>query len=591
MEQVAQITTTTPGHTMLQSLTIVTPDLQLLNLAIIEVVDLHQIISLPEAVQVHQCQEALLLQLDQAEEAADLPEVKAIVQRLNQEEEDKPVFIDYHKNETLMKQVLLVLVILMSFSIQSKAQTEEDALRYSYLDFGGTARYNSVAGAFGALGADLSVLSVNPAGMARFKTSEWSITPQLGLQNSSTQFMGTNATNGHESFVIGNLGIVGVIKAGRESASLWKSIQFGLSYNRLANFNERTSISGISDTSMSYVFAAQARGIHPDDIYESLSFTSGLAYDTYVIDPGDSSGNYYTTQMYQGEFNHRHTITRKGHMGETAIAMSGNFNNKIYIGGTIGFPTIRFRQEKNHTETALNDSLEIEHFSYNEYLTTRGNGVNAKLGIIVLPTTWLRIGAAYHTATKFYYMKDNWSSSMTSKFKDGETYSSNSPDGSFLFKLRTPGRLIGSLSVIIARKAMISADYEYIDYAGSALSSHPFSGSSYNFSNENNTGDINFRATHNIRIGSEIKIAGPVYTRLGFAYYQNPYNLTAVENNDAKLTYSGGLGYRVKSFYIDFAVTSSTLTEDYYMYDPILVGNTPIKKSNTNLIFTFGRKF
>ena len=180
---------------------------------------------------------------------------------------------------------------------------------------------------------------------------------------------------------------------------------------------------------------------------------------------------------------------------------------------------------------------------------------------------------------------------MSSKFKDGETYSSNSPDGSFLYKLRTPGRLIGSLSVIIARKAMISADYEYIDYAGSALSSHPFSGSSYNFSNENNTGDINFRATHNLRIGSEIKIAGPVYTRVGFSYYQNPYNPTAIENNDAKLTYSGGLGYRVKSFYIDFAVTSSTWTEDYYMYDPILVENTPIKKSNTNLIFTFGRKF
>ena len=295
-----------------------------------------------------------------------------------------------------MKQNQLVLVILMLFSIQSKAQTEEDALRYSYLNFGGSARYNAVAGAFGALGADLSVLSVNPAGMARFKSSEWSITPQIGLQNSSTQFMETNSTNGHESFAIGNIGIVGVIKAGKESATLWKSIQFGLSYNRLANFNERTSISGISDTSMSYVFAAQAGGINPDDIYESLPFTSGIAYDTYVIDPGDSSGSYYTTQMYQGEFNHQHTITRKGRIGETAIAMSGNFNNKIYIGGTIGLPTIRFSQEKNHTETALSDSIEIEYFTYNEYLTTRGNGVNAKLGIIVLPAKWLRIGAAYH---------------------------------------------------------------------------------------------------------------------------------------------------------------------------------------------------
>lgn len=138
---------------------------------------------------------------------------------------------------------------------------------------------------------------------------------------------------------------------------------------------------------------------------------------------------------------------------------------------------------------------------------------------------------------------------------------------------------------------MISADYEIVDYSKSALSSHPFSGSSYSFSNENNTGDINFRATHNIRIGSEINIAGPLYTRLGFAYYQNPYNPTALENNNPKLTYTGGFGYRVKDFYIDFAVKSSTWTKDYYMYDPILVENTPIRKSNTNLSFTFGRKF
>jgi assimilatory nitrate reductase catalytic subunit len=42
---------------------------------------------------------------------------------------------------------------------------------------------------------------------------------------------------------------------------------------------------------------------------------------------------------------------------------------------------------------------------------------------------------------------------------------------------------------------------------------------------------------------------------------------------------------------VAFYVSGQLLTEDYYMYDPILVENTPIKKSNTNLIFTFGRKF
>ena len=110
MGQVVQIITTTLDHTMLQSLTIVTPGLQLLNLAIIEVVDLHQLISLQEVVIVIAEVEAVLdqeahhLQVDQAEAVAVLLEVKEVVHRLNQEEEDKPVFIDYYKkinsNET-----------------------------------------------------------------------------------------------------------------------------------------------------------------------------------------------------------------------------------------------------------------------------------------------------------------------------------------------------------------------------------------------------------------------------------------------------------------------------------------------------------
>ena len=103
MGQVVQIITTTLDHTMLQSLTIVTPGLQLLNLAIIEVVDLHQLISLQEVEAVLD-QEAHHLQVDLAEAAAALPEVKEVVHRLNQEGEDKPIFIDYYKkinsNET-----------------------------------------------------------------------------------------------------------------------------------------------------------------------------------------------------------------------------------------------------------------------------------------------------------------------------------------------------------------------------------------------------------------------------------------------------------------------------------------------------------
>ena len=46
-----------------------------------------------------------------------------------------------------------------------QAQTDADLLRYSMLNPVGTARYNAMGGAFGALGANFTALSTNPAGI------------------------------------------------------------------------------------------------------------------------------------------------------------------------------------------------------------------------------------------------------------------------------------------------------------------------------------------------------------------------------------------------------------------------------------------
>ena len=77
----------------------------------------------------------------------------------------------------------IILLIFVSFSINIHAQTISDALRYSNLEVGGTARTVGVGGGIGALGADYSVLSTNPAGIAAFRTNEFVITP--GVYNSA----------------------------------------------------------------------------------------------------------------------------------------------------------------------------------------------------------------------------------------------------------------------------------------------------------------------------------------------------------------------------------------------------------------------
>ena len=68
-----------------------------------------------------------------------------------------------------MKKLILILVGVVSMA-NSYSQNLTDALRYSTGETQGTARFKSMSGAFGALGGDLSAVSINPAGSAFFNS-------------------------------------------------------------------------------------------------------------------------------------------------------------------------------------------------------------------------------------------------------------------------------------------------------------------------------------------------------------------------------------------------------------------------------------
>jgi len=79
-----------------------------------------------------------------------------------------------------MKKIILALLGIISLTA-SYGQNISDALRYSTENTQGTARFKAMSGAFGALGGDMSAVSVNPAGSALFNLSHGS----LSLSNRS----------------------------------------------------------------------------------------------------------------------------------------------------------------------------------------------------------------------------------------------------------------------------------------------------------------------------------------------------------------------------------------------------------------------
>ncbi len=493
-----------------------------------------------------------------------------------------------------MKFNYTLLGVLCLVSASFWGQNEEDALRFSNTDLQGTARYASMGGAFGSLGADISVLSVNPAGMGRYKSDVLSGTLNLGVGNTAATLNGEETITNSENFDLNNLGIIGVSNTRVDNPSPWRKVQFGFAYNRLAEFNDKYTINGNNDASFSYVLADRGYGRTPDEIYGNDRHYSSLAYENYLIDHVvDSSQQWYVTQMhndYGGGITHEHTVETSGRIGESAFSIAGNYSDKLYLGATVGVDKIRFDRTKTHFEAANSDSLEIDNYTFIENLSTRGNGVNLKVGAIVLPQPWLRLGLALHTPTNYYYMRDTWNSEIRTNFKNGDNYGEKSNSSSYVYKMRTPGRVIGSLAFVAKKFGLLSVDCEYVNYGNALLRNHQNSGDSYDFNYENSISGQIYQPTLNIRVGGEYKITNYLMARAGYALNGQPFKGEYKDQATPKTKYSLGLGFRSEQFYIDLAVVHSQQKENYFLYDPILIENTVQTKKWTNGLVTLGFK-
>jgi len=501
-----------------------------------------------------------------------------------------------------MKKIGLILLISL-ITLTVKAQNEVDALRYSQITFGGTARYMGLGGAFGALGADVSSFSTNPAGIALFTKSEISFTPAINASNISSKYNETTLTDNKYNFNVSNIGGVFSYNSYDGEGSGCFGLNFGFGLNRLANFNNNYMMEGLNgNNSILSYFVVKANGYAPGDLN---SFDTKLAYDAYLLEKTDSNSVQYLSAVPNGGVLQSKSIATKGAMNELYLTFGGNYKDKLYIGGTFGFPTIRYTESSSYKEenvtdtlyTASHPSLYLKDFNINNYLSTTGSGFNFKFGIIYRPIDFIRVGVAVHTPS-LLTLSDKYNTSITSNFygskdsvapyrPDGrtESYTYDSPDGSFNYQITTPFRAIGSLAFIIGKIGLVSADYEFVDYSDAQIESQ-----SESFSDANNTINQIYTSASNIRIGTEWRY--DIFAlRAGYALYGSPYKS---EINDGKRTsYSAGFGIRDEDFFIDFAYVYTTGKEDYYLYNNENIDLKPVKNTfvNQNFLITLGLKF
>ncbi|PKP16683.1 MAG: hypothetical protein CVU06_14230, partial [Bacteroidetes bacterium HGW-Bacteroidetes-22] len=426
-------------------------------------------------------------------------------------------------------------------------------------------------------------------GIGLYKSSEMSITPSLAIGKTESTFNGSFRDDLKYTFNLGSVGIVmATSPVSRNQQSMWKNVQFGFGVNRMANFNNRIMIEGDNnESSLLFIYQDDARGDAPDNLYiNNRAFFEGLAYSAdllFLPNAADSASWNYRIDLPFAGVNQRKSIVTKGSLNEMVFTLGANYGDKLYLGATIGVPYIRYSESSIYTETDDADTINYFHsFTRTDNLETSGTGINFKFGLIYRATDFLRIGGAIHTPTFYTGMADSWNASIKSNFDDGNSYTARSPEGFYEYELTTPMRAIGSLGFIIGKAGLVSADYEYVDYASARLRATDF-----DFIVENEAIRDNYLVAHNLRFGTEWRY-GSLNFRGGYNISANPYRYGTDATNSS---FSLGLGIREKNFFIDMAWVHSNMDDEYHLYSSDYVAPAMTKVINDSFLMTIGIKY
>jgi hypothetical protein len=501
-----------------------------------------------------------------------------------------------------MKKILF-LSALVILQVSLFGQYVQDALRYSQLYYQGTARSMAVGGALDALGGDFSVLSTNPGGLGLFRTNDFTASIEAYSQNAEALYNGTLTNTSKTMFDISNLGYVIAKPLGRGGRG-WKYWQFGFGMNRLNNYNGSIVMKGENqEDSRMDVYIEQTldmldAGTGLENINDYDPFYLGPAWNAYLLDTVMIDNSLtLVSPVPKGGILQSQTITTKGSNNEFLLSTAANFNDVLYIGATLGIPYLRYNSEAVYEEYDVADTIDtFDYWNVIENLKTTGWGINLKIGAVIRPVDFIRIGVAFHTPTYYFSMKDTWStltnSSVFAYSEDSWVNSSVQSDvGEYKYHLTTPMRFIGSLGFVIKEFGFISGGYEYAGY-----NQAKFKANDYSFDSENQGIKDTYKGVGIIRAGTEWRIS-KISLRAGYTYYGSPYKNNL--NDGKRQSFSGGIGYRGSNFSIDFAYVRSIMNEDYYLYSysntsldpPIYIQTNASKNTFTSQNFVLSMKY
>ncbi|TCN51474.1 transporter [Flavobacterium circumlabens] len=469
-----------------------------------------------------------------------------------------------------MKKILFLFVTGLCFSV-SYSQEVSDAVRYAQDNLTGTARFRAMGGAFGAVGGDLSSLSVNPAGSAIFANNQTGVTLSNQSIKNNSNYFGTHTSDNKNSFLLNQAGGVFVFHD-RNPNSNWKKIAIGASYENTNNFDNNTVSVGTNPTnSIDKYFLAYANGdplknngVRLGDIknmpYTDQTYKQQQAYfggEGYVINPvtNDDNNTQYTTNVPAGgNYYQENEVYETGYNSKVSFNIATSYKDRLYLGANLNVHVTDYRRtssfyERNGNPLVAGETISNLRFNNDQY--TYGNGFSFQLGAIAKVTESFRLGLAYESNT-WYELYDEISQSLntTTETSGGQSFN-NTVNPKIVnvyepYTLQTPGKTTFSAAYVFGKSGLISVDYAIKDYGNTKYKPTSDAG----FRGLNNQISDDLTSTGELRVGAEYKIK-QLSLRGGYRFEGSPYKDGTTIGD--LTSYSGGLGYNFGTTKVDLA--------------------------------------
>jgi hypothetical protein len=452
----------------------------------------------------------------------------------------------------------------------------------------GTARMQALGGASSALGADLSALTGNPAGLGFYTRSEVNMSlAYTGIQTKS--FYLSTADEASESQIqLPTLGMV--ISSNNLGGGDWHG-SFGFGYSRQAIFIQPIQISGTNNRSSlldNFIEKANdkgATGATLDDEYDSYSGTASsaeaLAYQTYLINPNSVTGGA-PFERFQPLLptNQYGTASNSGALTSWDFAYGATYRDQFYVGAALHFSKIS-SSSSTTWEDEFVGAKNVAGFQYAETLLTNGSGIALSVGGIYKVNPSLRLSLAFRSPTYYDQMNETYDARLfpnvigipaIGSTGNPITITKVNPmrltTNEFTYQFLSPMKISGGFAFFFSKKGFLTADLEYVGYGGMKVYSAELGGGANQAFQAKYNGQIarNFEGALNIKLGSEIRISPSLSVRGGAALFGGGYATSYDTIDRNALQFSGGLGYRKSNFYLDLTAIQRTQKDAYTPY-------------------------